>query len=146
MIDGKHRIAISAQLRRGIDPEEDGRNFILIVGPDRHLWLYPDKYYRLLLSSLRRSPFPSRQQRKFALVFGMARVVNVDKQGRLVLPEKSMERATVSDAVTLVGNDDHIEIWPRDDWNQHVEENIDDYPTVFETEARDVQENPGSSR
>lgn len=126
-IDGKHRIAISAQLRREIDPEEDGRNFILIVGPDRHLWLYPDKYYRRLLSTLRRSPFPSREQRKLALVFGMARVVNVDKQGRLVLPEKSMQRATISDAVTLVGNDDRIEIWPTQEWERYVEDGMPSY-------------------
>lgn len=142
-IDGKHRIAISAQLRREIKPEEDGKDFILIVGPDRHLWLYPDKYYRQLLGTLKRSPFPSREQRKFALVFGMARVVKIDKQGRLVLPEKSMQRATISDSVMLVGNFDHIEIWPRDDWDQHVENKFDDYPNVFETEARDSQESPG---
>src|SRR6056297_1508774 len=86
--DAKHRLAICSALREQIDAEEDGKNFILVLGPDKHLWLYPDKYYRRLLASLKRSPLPDRQTRKIGLLFAMARVVKPDSQGRIVLPEK----------------------------------------------------------
>jgi len=120
-IDAKHRLAISSSLRELMEPQEDGSNFILVVGPDRHLWLYPDLYYRRLLATMRRSPLPDRQTRRIDLLFAMARYLKPDAQGRVVLPEKSMQRAVVSQDVTLVGIFDHIEIWPTPEWERHVE-------------------------
>ncbi|MBL7132982.1 MAG: hypothetical protein ISS78_02685 [Phycisphaerae bacterium] len=127
VIDAKHRLAISSALREQIVPETDGRDFILVLGPDRHLWLYPDQYYRRLLATLRRSPLPSRERRKTDLFFAMARLLKPDGQGRVVLPEKSMKRSVIADHVTLAGNDDHIEIWPTDEWERRVEAELDGY-------------------
>ena len=126
-IDAKHRMAIPMALREQIVPDEDGRDYILVLGPDRHLWLYPDLSYRKLLASLKRSPLPDRQSRRIDLLFAMARVVKPDKQGRIVLPEKSMQRAAISEKVTLVGGFDHVEIWPADQWERHVEEGLPTY-------------------
>ncbi|HUS47084.1 MAG TPA: hypothetical protein VM098_03110 [Phycisphaerae bacterium] len=126
-IDPKRRLAISAGLRELIDVEEDGRNFILMLGPDRHLWLYPDLYYRRLMATMKRSPLPSREQRRIDLLFGMARLLKPDSQGRVVLPEKSMERAITSEQVTLLGNNDHIEIWPTSEWNARVNSELSTY-------------------
>lgn len=120
-IDAKRRLAITAALRELIEPEEDGDKFILFLSPDGHLWLYPDKYYRRLIATMRRSPLPSREHRKISLYFAMARLLKTDAQGRVVLPPKSIERAGLADEVALVGSDDHIEIWPRDEWNTRVE-------------------------
>ena len=59
-IDAKHRLAIGSAFRDQISPEEDGENFIFILGPDRHLWLYPGRYYKRLLEALKRSPLTRR--------------------------------------------------------------------------------------
>ena len=126
-IDAKRRLAISSAIRDQIVADEDGDNFILVLGPDRHLWLYPDLYYRRLLATMRRSPLPSRQQKKIDLFFAMARLVRPDPQGRVVLPEKSMQRAVVASQVTLVGINDHIEIWPVDQWEGRVAEELGSY-------------------
>jgi MraZ protein len=142
-LDAKHRLAIGAPLREQIDPQEDGSSFILVLGPDRHLWLYPDLYYKRLLASLRRSPLPSRQTRRLELLFAMARVVKPDGQGRIVVPEKSMARAVISDEVTLVGLNDHIEIWPRDQWNQHVEESLPSYGELLYEAAEAMETEQG---
>jgi len=126
-IDGKHRLAVSSGIREQINPSQDGKNFILVLGPDHHLWLYPDEYYRRLLASLRRSPLPDRGSRKIELLFAMARPVKPDSQGRVVLPERSIQRAVISDRVTLVGNFDHVEIWPSEEWERHVAESLPTY-------------------
>jgi MraZ protein len=130
-IDAKHRLAISASLRDQVNPREDGKDFILVLGPDRHLWLYPDLYYRRLLATMRRSPLPDRQTRKIDLLFAMARPLKCDAQGRVVLPEKSMQRAVIEAQVTLVGILDHIEIWPSPEWEQHVQEGLPTYGEVL---------------
>jgi len=140
-IDAKHRLAISASLREQIVAEEDGRNFFLVLGPDRHLWLYPDLYYRRLVATLRRSPLPSRDARKIDLLFAMARLLKPDSQGRVVLPEKSMQRAITSRKVTLVGVFDHIEIWPSEEWEQHVADALPTYGEVLYDAAERMQSN-----
>ena len=126
-IDAKHRLSIPAALRDQILPKEDGTEFVLLLGPDRHLWLYPDLAYRRILASIRRGPLPDRQSGRLGLLFAMARVVKPDKQGRVVLPEKSMQRATITDNVTLAGTFDHIEIWPAEEWDKRVENELDTY-------------------
>ncbi len=128
-IDDKNRVSISASLRELVNPEEDGSNFILILGPDRHLWLYPDAYYKRLVGTMKRSALPTRDSRKIDLWFAMARLLKPDAQGRVVLPEKSLQRATVDKKVTLFGNNDHIEIWPTDEYERRVAEEL---PTLGE--------------
>ena len=141
-IDAKHRLAISSALREQIIPAEDGDGFIAVVGPDRHLWFYPDQYYRRLLATLKRSPLPDRQTRKIDLLFAMARFLKADSQGRVVLPEKTMQRAIVSENVTLVGVFDHIEVWPTQDWEKHVAESLPSHGEVL-YEAADRMKQPG---
>ncbi|NQU75133.1 MAG: hypothetical protein HQ546_02320 [Planctomycetes bacterium] len=126
-IDDKRRLAVPSALREQIDPEEDGEGFFLVLGLERHLWLYPDNYYRRLTATMTKSPFPTRSTQKFGLLFAMARYLKPDKQGRIVLPEKSIQRATVDEQVTLVGHYDHVEIWPRLEWEKYVQEHLPSY-------------------
>ena len=139
-IDAKHRLSVSSVFRDLIDPQEDGENFVLVLGPDRHLWLYPDRYYRRLLGTMKRSLLPSRQQRKIDLYFAMARYLKPDAQGRVVLPEKCMQRGVIADKVTLVGVKDHIEIWPTDEWNSRVEEDLPHYGEMLYEAADQLAE------
>lgn len=146
-IDGKHRLAIASDFREQINPSEDGQNFILALGPDRHLRLYPDLYYRRLLQELKRSALPTRSAGNLTVFFGTARIVKPDAQGRIVLPEKSMSRSVIAEKVTLVGSDDHMEIWPSDEWEKHVAEVLPKYQDVMlETADRlsGAQPNPGN--
>lgn len=132
VIGAKRRLAISSALRDEQQPE-DGEQFYLVLGPDKHLWLYPDGYYRKLASSMKRSLLPSRQIAKMSLFFAMARLLKPDSQGRVVLPEKSLQRASMENVenVTLVGKGDHVEVWPTDEWEQHVEGSMASYEDML---------------
>ncbi len=131
-IGAKRRLAINSALREEQRPE-DGEQFYLVLGPDKHLWLYPDEYYRRLASSMKRSLLPSRQVAKMSLFFAMARLLNPDAQGRVILPEKSLRRAGMEnvEAVTLVGKGDHIEIWPTDEWERFMDQAMPSYEDML---------------
>ncbi len=146
-IDSKKRLAICAALREALDPETDGTDFFLVLGSDKHLWLYPAKYYRRLVSKIRRSPIPSKQSAGMNMLFAMARVVKTDAQGRVVLPEKSMRRARIGEKVTLVGNYDHIEIWPTEEWEAQMDEALDSYGELLTEAAErlDLEESEGEA-
>jgi len=48
-----------------------------------------------------------------------------------------MERATISDNVTLAGMYEHIEIWPTSEWNKRVENDLANYgETLYEAADR----------
>ena len=131
-IGAKRRLAINSALRDE-QLSEDGEQYYLVLGPDKHLWLYPDGFYRKLASTMRRSLLPDRQVSKMSLFFAMARLLKPDAQGRVVLPEKSLQRAALENVekVTLVGKGDHIEIWPSDEWERFVDEALPSYEDML---------------
>jgi len=127
-VDPKHRLAIASDLREQIVPAEDGENWVLVLGPNKRLWLYPDLAYRRMMSQIQRSPLPSRQAGKIGLLFAMARYLKGDTQGRIVLPTTSMERAGIGEEpVVLAGQGDHVEIWPKQAWEDYVKDGLPGY-------------------
>ena len=69
----------------------------------------------------------------------MARPLKPDAQGRVVLPDSPMQRAVIADRVTLVGIFDHIEVWPTDQWERHVEESLPKYGESLYAAAEKVR-------
>lgn len=126
-IDEKRRLAISSALREGIDPETDGQEFYLVLGTGRHLWLYPDRYYERLARTMKSSLLPSHGGPRLELYFAMARRLKPDAQGRVVLPDKSVQRAVIDHEVVLLGQKDHIEIWPKREWESFMDEHLPTY-------------------
>ncbi len=143
-IGAKRRLAVSSALRDEQQPG-DGEQFYMVLGPDKRLWLYPDGYYRKLASSMKRSLLPSRQVSKMSLFFAMARLLKPDGQGRVVLPEKSLRRAGMENVeqVTLVGKGDHIEVWPTEQWERHVDESMASYEDMLYAAADQLSAEDG---
>jgi MraZ protein len=67
------------------------------------------------LDSLNRE---SRDMKRF--VFTGATVSELDRQGRVVLPPSLAERADLGKEVVVLGVHDHIEIWNRARWRDHL--------------------------
>jgi MraZ protein len=129
IIDAKHRMALPMALRERIVPATDGEDFVVMLGPDGHLWIYPNLAYERLQEALSLGPLPDRQSGHMTLVSAMAREMKADKQGRVVVPEKSMRRAGLKEqeSVTLVGARDHIEVWPTAAWEEHLGQSLPNY-------------------
>lgn len=137
VVDAKNRVAIPSPLRDQMVLTEDGENFYLVLGTKKHLWLFPELYYRKMIAQIDPSPLPSHNSEKYRMYFGLARVVKPDAQGRVVLPEKCRQRAVIKDDVTLVGCRDHIELWPTDEWEAHVAQAMEKWDdTVLEAGDR----------
>ncbi|MDP6545186.1 MAG: hypothetical protein QGH60_14460 [Phycisphaerae bacterium] len=130
-VDPKRRIAIAMGIREQI-VERDGLNFAVVPDPDpkegreRYLWLFPDLYFRKLVASMRRSDMTPEQQESLDRWRAISQVVKPDGQGRVVIPEKTIKYAVVPEEVMLSCSGNHIEIWPRDKW----EEEYGNVPTL----------------
>lgn len=120
-IDAKRRLPITAALREFIDSEHDGNSFSALIWADGHLRLYPREYYlRLIGQSLEKST-SSAEHEAMAKLYQRACTLRPDAQGRVVLPEKLIADAGLPNEVVLRGINDHIEIWPLDQWQSSSE-------------------------
>jgi MraZ protein len=54
--------------------------------------------------------------------FALASRLEWDKQGRVLIPEKTLKRTGLEREVTLIGARDHLELWNRPDWETRREE------------------------
>ena len=122
-LDEKNRLSIPARLREQISPEEYEGAFYMVLGVNRILSLYPDKYYqRIALAVAPRTVAPDESLIFDRINFAMAGRVELDRQGRVLLPERAIRRADLKEQVTLIGVRDHLEVWNKEQWVRYLED------------------------
>ena len=143
-IDDKNRLLVPADIRKAI-PSEFGEGFFLVQGSNRAPWLYPERYYEDLATRDPGDMTPSEDLLAFdQLHFAMASKLPWDKQGRVLVPEKVLRRASIGKEVTLIGARDHLELWNRADWEVRREELLNRSSEIT-ARAKLARQNPPGS-
>ena len=115
-IDEKNRLTLPAKFRDGLRG-----GVVLVRGIDHTVDVYPRESWEVsveqitALNSLTRE---AREMKRF--VFAGATVTEIDKQGRVLVPPDLARHAGLDKDVSVVGVHDHIEIWNRPGWGDHV--------------------------
>ncbi len=131
-IDEKNRLSVPARIREQIDPQEHGQGFYQVLGVNRILSLYPDKYYqRIALAVAPRMVAPDESLAFDRVNYALAGRVELDRQGRVLLNEKALRRVGLKEQVTLIGARDHLEIWDQQQWEQYLEEHLLDHEQML---------------
>ena len=131
-LDEKYRLSIPSRVREQVWPGDVSEGFYLIPGANRVLCLYPEVYFqRLALAGAPRKVALDEKLAYERVNFGLASRVELDRQGRVLLGEKSVKRAHLKEQVTLVGVRDHLEIWDRAVWDKYVEDQMVCQEEVF---------------
>jgi len=118
-LDAKNRFLVPAEIRKRITPELHGKDFFLVVGQNRKPWLWCDKFYEQLVKREVSNLAPGADTMDYyRLSFGTAQLVELDNQNRILIPVRSMAWTGLQQAKEfyLVGVFDHLELWPRTDW------------------------------
>jgi MraZ protein len=132
-IDSKNRLSIPASIRSGMDPERDGTGFYLVPGSRRGtLSLFADRYYERYSEQYHASLPPAQEKEDFEdLFYSVAALLEIDKQGRVVLPQRLLEFAAISGQVTMTGARDHLVMWNRKDHEEFLAQNAQRYPDLL---------------
>jgi MraZ protein len=122
-IDDKNRLSIPSGLRASMDPEKQGLDFYLAPGErEQTLELFPDKYYRKYVEKLHEALTDSPEAADFELFFtSMSALLEVDKQGRVLLPQQQLQLAGIGRQVTLLGNRDRLVLLNRENGQAFVQ-------------------------
>mgnify|MGYP001131932289 FL=1 len=111
-IDAKGRLIIPSKFREIL-----GDVFVVTKGLDGCLFVYDNEEWKRFEEKLRSLPITNKEARQFVRFFlAGATEAEVDKQGRILIPNVLREFAELTKDVVLVGIGSRIEIWSRERW------------------------------
>ncbi|UUX33999.1 division/cell wall cluster transcriptional repressor MraZ [Fundicoccus culcitae] len=113
-IDTKGRLIMPAKFRFDL-----GSQFIVTRGLDGCLFGYPMSSWEALQEKLKQLPLAKKDARSFTRFFySAATEVEIDKQGRINLPQTLIDFADIEKECHVVGVSDRIEIWSSKRWEE----------------------------
>ena len=129
-VDTKGRLIVPSKFR-----EQVGDEFVVTKGMDGCLFVYANDDWSAFEQKLTSLPLINKEARKFARFFlAGAAQVEVDKQGRILLPANLRQFAGLEKDVVLVGVGSRIEIWSRENWeNMDADSDMDDIAATMES-------------
>lgn len=114
-IDDKGRLAVPVKFR-----EEIGRTVVVTRGLDNCLFVYTQTEWTQLAERLSKLPVAKANTRAFArLMLAGAMELEVDKQGRVILPDYLRKYAGLKKKVVIAGLLNRLEIWDALVWQKY---------------------------
>ncbi len=117
-IDTKGRLAIPGRYREELVERCDGRMVVTINNTSEHcLWLYPMDEWEQVERKISELPsFHVGHQNLKRFILGYASDIDMDKNGRILLPAPLREFAHLDKSIYLVGQGNKFEIWSEELW------------------------------
>jgi MraZ protein len=118
VVDQKGRIIIPAPFREIISSNYSSKLYITNAPFDRCLYIYPLEEWNRLQDQVRTKPRSDEAIRFFLRrVIASAVEVEMDKQGRVLIPAALREDANINTNVVMAGQIERIELWDRNEWD-----------------------------
>lgn len=118
-LDAKSRMIMPSKLR-----EQIGETCVVTKGFDGCLTIYSADEWEKFEKKLAALPQNNPKARKLIRTFGAGAVdIEIDKQGRLLLPAHLREYAGVTKDIVIVGALNKIEVWDKERWNAYNDDN-----------------------
>lgn len=118
VLDAKGRLIMPAKFREGL-----GERFVITRGLDNCLFVYPFAEWSLLEQKLKALPFTRSDARAFMrFFFSGAAECELDKQGRVLIPNNLRDHAKLKKDVVVIGVSNRVEIWSQEVWEQYSQE------------------------
>jgi transcriptional regulator MraZ len=116
-LDPKGRISLPGRFREAFN---DGA--FLTLGQDGCLFCFPRAEWERRSSEVRAAPLSDAEGRAYGrMFFGNAEQVELDAQGRLVVPQRLRTQIELGREVVVIGVDDRMEIWDRAAHERYLE-------------------------
>lgn len=117
-LDTKGRIAIPVKYRERLVESCSG-NLIITVDPDKCLLIYPMPVWEVIETKLTSLPnLDKRVRRQQRIMLGHASELDMDSQGRVLLPAPLREFAGLEKRAVLMGQGKKFELWNEDTFNE----------------------------
>ncbi|MEJ5185182.1 MAG: division/cell wall cluster transcriptional repressor MraZ [Rectinemataceae bacterium] len=128
-LDEKGRISLPVRLRAELPA-----SIVLTQGADACLWLFPPQEWEDLSSKILAStnPFQATSRLVQRRILAPAQEVEIDKLGRISIPQSLREYAGLSRECVILGIGRYIEIWDQHTYQKYLAENQDAFMAAAE--------------
>jgi len=132
-IDEKNRLFLPARFRH----KQAGADFIITQGLEGCLYLYPPSSWATLAEKLEHLPLENKSdERAFKrMLLSAASEVEVDGQGRILIPQLLKDYAHLKRDAVVIGMMKHVEIWSKERWTAYQEK----ARSSFESSAQQLE-------
>lgn len=114
-LDNKNRLALPAKFRKLF---KEGA--VITKGLDNCLFIYTSKEWTKLVDKLANLPISQAKSRAFSrMLLAGAMDVNLDGQGRVILPDYLKEFASLNKTVVIAGLYNRLEVWDDKLWTKY---------------------------
>lgn len=122
-LDPKGRLILPANFR-----EDLAEGLVMTVAQDNCLAVHPVGEWERILEGLRAMRTTDRRERQFARVLtSSAHAETPDRQGRITIPARLREYASLRKDVTVVGNVTRVELWDTVAWEAYRDAAMEEF-------------------
>ena len=113
-IDDKNRLVIPSNYRSSL-----GTSFVVTRGLEKCLYIYTVSEWQKIVDKLSSLPFTKKDARVFIRsFFPAAASCNLDSQGRINITSQQAIYAGLNKECVIIGANDRIEIWSKENWDE----------------------------
>ena len=133
-LDEKGRILFPSKLRNELFGENEKNVLIVTQSFDHCLWLYTLEEWKTLSSRIMETASPFSKQNRLVLrtLIAPAQEVELDKAGRLSIPQSLREYAGLSKDCVILGINKYMELWDAETYSRYLEENDEELKDAAE--------------
>ena len=111
-LDEKNRLLVPVEIRRSLDPVLDGQSFYLVKGFNGSLWFWCESVFKQQAQGRPLSLKPTlKELREDHELFGDADYVEMDRQGRVLIPDRRIRQFGFPKDSIMVAARTHLELW-----------------------------------
>jgi len=130
-LDEKGRLSMPAKFRPRL-----AEGFVITRGFEQCLTIFPMPEWQTLADNLARFPVTDQKARALRRVlFAQAADTELDRQGRMLIPEYLREAAGLGADVIVAGMDGYIEIWDVERWREMERSNAENANDIAQSLA-----------
>ena len=127
-LDDKNRLAMPSKLLSDL-----GTEVIVTRGFEKCLMVYPISKWNDMIAKFSELPVTKVSARKFMRIFlSSATSCKFDSQNRICISSILLKYAGIQKNATILGLDDHAEIWSEDAYNEFLDDNLQDFAEIAE--------------
>jgi len=129
-LDDKNRVTLPKRIREQLGEVEQ---LFVTPGPDQCLWVFDQRNLEALAAKLDQAPAGDSDVRVFRrLFFAQMEAVDLDRMGRVLIPDRLVKFATLEKDVVLIGVRDHMELWNAGKWDAYLNQHGPNFDAAAE--------------
>jgi MraZ protein len=129
-LDSKGRFTLPARLR---DAFADG--LVLARGFEKSLFVFARTQWPKVEEAMRSNMLKGTARKLSRFFFSGVSEQEVDKQGRVMIPENLRKYAELDKEIVVVGVSDRLEIWSEENWQAYSIDAAENYEDLAESMA-----------